>query len=78
MGAWARFVKRMEVKEAKPADQNLLNPTRGRSDRMVEPAWDESKPLGTPPEDESDPAERLRNIRRKRERLRQRWLGISR
>jgi hypothetical protein len=78
MGAWQRFVKRMEAKEAKPADPSLLNPTRGRSDRLVEPAWDESKPLGTPREDEGDAAERLRNIRRRRDRARQRWLGIGR
>ena len=78
MGAWERFVKRMEAKEAKPADPNILRATRGRSDKLVEPAWDESKPLGTPEEVEADPAETLRDIRRSRDRARQRWLGFSR
>ena len=78
MGAWERFVKRMEAKEARPADPTLLEARRGRSDKLVEPAWDESKPLGTPDEEETDPEERLRDIRRQRERARQRWLGIGR
>lgn len=78
MGAWSRFVKRMEKREAEPADPKVLKPTRGRgSEALIEPAWDESKPLGG---DEAtvEPPATPETVRRKRERARQRWLGIGR
>ncbi|MEO8092708.1 MAG: hypothetical protein ABI726_08375 [bacterium] len=77
MGAWSRLVKRMEKREAEPADPNVLKPTRGRgSEALIEPAWDESKPLGGD-EADSEPVT-PETVRRQRERARQRWLGIGR